>query len=273
LDALAEDLRADDRPFLDSATGDRAASVREQAEAMLARLPGTPQAARRLQDALSRIKVSRSGLLRGGDLLRIEFPATVPEASRIDWAMSTLGGVGLDDFARALGRSAEAIVAAAVDDEVLLKVVAVQAARARRYDLVTPLVQGDPATGWSTIAWAGAGIGDAAAGQALAAAAIRPELWREMPDHLVLDGVYRALRAPLPEASARGLLAAPAWRAWLDDMRERQSPIAAEWLATAVTLMPAPLRAALRADLAPLDPHLTARALAALTLLDLIESA
>lgn len=275
LNALGANLSPADCAFLEGLAKDRAPSVRELAEEMLARLPGTAQAAKRLAECLSRIKVTKGGLLRRRAVLRIEFPATVHEPQRAFWAVSTFGAIGPDDFAGALGVSLDEIVAAAAGDPILSRVLGVQATRARRYDLLARLVRDDPASAWAPMDGSGdSGVLEPASVPAWSAAVIQPDVWKDMPNHLALESVYRKVRSPLAEPVARSLLASQAWQSFIDYARQPDAGASsAASLAAIVTLIPPSSRAPLRADLASLSPTLTARALAALSLLDLIEPA
>jgi hypothetical protein len=272
LQALGDNLSSADAVFLDTLAKDRAPSVREAAEELLARVPGTERAAKRLQECLDRIKVTKSGLLRRRDVLQIEFPATVKDDSqRRHWAVNTFGAIALDVFANALKLSVEELVAAAAEDQILTKVLSVQAVRARCYDLLARLVRNNPEN-WVAISWADdANVSDPHS--ALTSATIQPDLWSEMPHYLSLEPIYRKIRSPLPEETARRLLASKAWRKFLDHARAHQPPAAADTTAPIAVLIPSSLRAALRADLAPLDPSISKRALTALSLLDHIEAA
>jgi uncharacterized protein DUF5691 len=274
LNALNVNLSPADLPFLESLAKDRAPSVRDAAADVLSRLPGTAQAAKRLEECLSRIKMTKGGLLRRRTVLRIDFPATVQEPQRTFWAIGTFGAIGLEEFAAALGLSADEIVTAAADDQILSGILAVQAARARRYDLVARLVRDDTANAWVIIDWSGDPDGlDPASAPAWSAAVVQPDVWKDMPHHLALESIYRKMRGPLAEPAARSILASRAWRSFIDHARQHEPPEAAASLAAIVALTPSSLRAALRAALAPLSPSLIARAQAALSLLDLIEAA
>ncbi|UJW28258.1 DUF5691 domain-containing protein [Saccharothrix sp. AJ9571] len=67
LELLGEHLRAEDEPFLEAALGDRAASVRQQASALLARVPGSALGRRMAERLRPLIRVS-------GDVLEVEVP-------------------------------------------------------------------------------------------------------------------------------------------------------------------------------------------------------
>src|SRR5262245_30254870 len=265
--ALAENLSPTDQPFLEGLAKDRAPTVREAAEGLLARLPGSPQAAKRLEECLSRIKRVSAGVLRRRTALQLDYPATVKEWQLESGAISTLGTISLDNVANGLGLSIDEVAAATAYDQILSTVLAVQASHARRYDLLTRLVREGLVYAWVTMVQADdLEIFDPAA---WSAAAIQPDLWREMPGALMR--LYSKLRAPLPPSTAEQLLASKAWRDLLGSA-EQNAPVPI-FSSTIAVLIPPSLREALRRQLAPLPAEFNARALAAMTLLDIIEAA
>jgi hypothetical protein len=265
--ALAENLSPADQPFLEGLAKDRAPTVREAAESLLARLAGSPQAAKRLEECLGRIKRATAGVLRRRTALQLDYPATIKEWQREAWAISTFGTIALDDFAKGLELSIDEVVAAAADDQVLSIVLAVQASQARRYDLLARLVRERATNAW--VAMVQADDFDIIDPAAWSAAAIQPDLWPEMPGALMR--LYAKLRVPLPAPTAERLLASKAWRD-LRGIAEQNIPDPAMFSAIA-TLLPQTLRDPLRKQLAPLSAEVNARALAALSLLDIIEAA
>jgi hypothetical protein len=270
--ALAENLSPADGPFLEGLAQDRAPSVREAAEGLLARLPGSALAAKRLADCLSRIKQTKGGLLRRSVVLQLDYPATVKEPQREGWAIATFGTIGLDDFASGLALSVDELASAAAGDPVLATVLALQAARAMRYDLLARLVRDGAATVWAVMVQSeDLNFSTPESIAAWAAAAVQPDLWSEMPDFAALMRLYAKIHSPLPAETGQRLLACKAWRACLATEEARLPPPTV--FATVVALLPSTLRAALRADLAPLPAEFTARALTAMTLLDVLEGA
>jgi hypothetical protein len=264
--ALAENLSQADQAFLEGLAKDRAPTVREAAESLLARLPGSPQAAKRLDECMSRIKRTTEGVLRRRMALQLDYPATVKESQRETWAISTFGTIALDDFAKGLGLSIDEIAAATAYDQMLSIVLAVQASQSRRYDLLARLVREGLVYAW--VAMVEADDIDILDPEAWSAAAIQPDLWREMPGALMR--LYAKLRTPLPAPTAERLLASKAWRDLLGIAEQNMpDPIV---FSTIATLVPQALRDALRRPLAQLPAGLTARALTAMTLLDLIEA-
>jgi Family of unknown function (DUF5691) len=267
--ALAENLSPADQPFLEGLTKDRAPTVREAVESLLARLPGSQQAAKRLEECLSRIKRASVGVLRRRAVLQLDYPATVQEWQHEAWAISTFGTISLDDFAKGLELSIDEIVTAAADDQILSTVLAVQASQARRYDLLARLVRESAVNAW--VAMVQSDDLDIPDPAAWSAAAIQPDLWPEMPVAVLLMRLLIKLQAPLSAPIAERLLASKAWHDVLDKAeQDMPAPIMASTIAT---LVPPSQREALRKQLAPLPADFNARALAAMTLLDLIEAA
>jgi hypothetical protein len=266
--ALSENLSQADQPFLGGLAKDRAPTVREAAESLLARLPGSPQAAKRLEECLSRIKRAKAGVLRRHTVLELDYPATIKEWQREAWAITTFGTIALDDFAKSLGLSIDALVAATADDQMLSTVLAVQASQARRYDLLARLVRERVANAW--VVMAQADDLDILDPVAWSAAAIQPDLWTEMPVAVLLMRLYAKLRMPLPAPTSERVLASKAWRDLLGSAEQGMpQPI---MFSTIAVLIPASLREVLRKQLAPLPTEFTARALRAMSLLDILEA-
>ncbi len=273
--AIAKNLSAEDIPFLESLATDRAPSVRDEVERLLASLPGTPQASKQLQECTARIKLGKAGLLRRRTTLQADYPVTAnDDEQRWQWAMQMFDAIPLDAFARALGLSADEAMTAAADDPALTKVMAAKAVRARRYDLLASALQRDPALAEWAFAWIeGPDVADPASVEAWSATVVQPELWSQMPNAHALGLIYQKTRIQLPEAMARRVLDCKMWRNFIEQARAEPPPWAIDTIAAIVVLMPATSRAALRADLALLAPHLVARGFAALSLLDHLEAA
>jgi hypothetical protein len=269
--AMAERLSVEDEPFLERVAKDRAPSVREAAERLLAMLPGSPWAMKRLQDCLSRIKRKKGGLLRRRTTLELDFPATVKDGQREAWAIATLGTIPLDDFASGLGLSIDELAAAAADDQILMTVLAVQSSRAGRHDLLARVVREGAANAWTAMVQAdNLDVPTAGSAATWSMAAIQPDLWPEMPTAALMP-LYGRMRGPLPLTTGRSLLGSKAWHDLLSTANEKLPPPVL--FSNMAALLPASLRSALRADLATLTPALTARALETMSLLDIIEGA
>ena len=273
LAALAVRLSASDRPFLDSIAKDRAPSVRDTAAALIARLPGTEAAASRLRDVLSRVRASKTGLLRRRAVLELDYPATVKPEQRETWAAAAFAGVALDDLASGLGLAVDALVSAAAADPVLTTVLALLASAERRNDLLGHLTANGAAHAWERMVWAEDFDPPDVAAWSLSA--LRPDLWSGMPQNAATLGrLHERIRTALPPRIIELLLSAPAWRELITRAGQDSATQAARpEIAALCALAPPSLRQRVRDALAALPASLTARAFTALTLLDLIEAA
>jgi hypothetical protein len=79
LRVMDEDLTAEDRPFLEANQQDRAATVREEISALLARFPDTEAARARLAEARDLLQVTRRGLLSTKRRLEVTPPKVADE--------------------------------------------------------------------------------------------------------------------------------------------------------------------------------------------------
>src|SRR5262249_425247 len=144
--------------------------------------------------------------------LQLEYPATVSEALRESWAISTFGAIALDDFAAGLALSIDELAAAAADDQVLTTVLAVQASQARRFDLLARLVREGASDAWGAMVLQTGGVDITPESVAdWSTAAIQPDLWTQLPV-IGLMLLYGKLRHPLPQQVAERLLASKVWR-------------------------------------------------------------
>jgi hypothetical protein len=283
LAALTYGLSVADAPFLESLEKDRAPSVRDLAQLLLKRIPGTAAAEGRIRDLVARTKVSSSGLFRKRTRLTLELPAnlqTVPQALAAAqagrrWAAEEYAGVGLDAIAAAFGLAIAGMIDAAGDDPALLALFARQASLERRFDVLATIAREHAADAWidaiGSEARGVAELSDAGAREGWCAAALTPELWPALPTAPELDRLYGFLRGPLPEAQARALLRSQALAA-LSTAKAPVGTIGLRCLSVAV-LTPASLRPQLRAVFASLPPEETLRALLLLDCLALVDPA
>jgi hypothetical protein len=269
--AMAENLSPADAPFLASLTKDRAPSIREATESLLAMLPGSPQRAKRLQDFVGRIKRTKAGLRRR-TVLEFDYPATVKEEQRESWAVAMFAWMPLEDVANGLGLAVDEIVDSAASDPVLTTILAIQLSRAARFDLLARLVHERAPFAWmAMVRLDGLVFADRASAQAWSAAAIQPKRWAQFPPVAELGLLYDKFREPLPEAIAEDLLSSTVWRSRLEI--DSDNPLSRDVCSTMADLVPAPLRPMLRADLMRLPPEFTSDALTIVNLLDIIETA
>ncbi len=110
LGALDAWLSPEDAPFLAACAADRAAAVRQAAEALLAKLPGSVAHAARLKAALAALKIETSGVRS-----RLTYQAPMKDRRPVA-PLQLLDQIGLTDLAAALGLAADALVGMAEDD-------------------------------------------------------------------------------------------------------------------------------------------------------------
>jgi hypothetical protein len=272
INALRDRLSAADAPFFESVAKDRAATVRDAAAALLARLPNAQASATRLHECLSRIERGKTGLIRRRVTLRLTFPATIVNADqRKVWLCSKFPGLTLDDLAGGLGLGVEEMIEAASEDAALTMLLAAFATTGRRYDILRRLVDRGAVDAWEWIAWTeGFAPADPVA---WIEAALRPAAWTALPTiSFTFAILYKRMRMPLPVSIAKGILTCPAWQRYAASFGEKVPDRAEEVISGLTVLTPAAARPLLRQAFASLPPSLTARATAAMTVLDLIQS-
>ncbi|OCC04544.1 hypothetical protein BA190_12590 [Labrys sp. WJW] len=269
--ALAVGLSTADAPFLESLATDRAPSVRDVAEVLLGRLPGSVASTRKLQECIGRIKVAKTGLLRRGRTLSLDYPATIRPYQQQQWAFQAFAGVGLDQLAQGLAMSVEEIGKAAAD-AILGLVLAALAVREGRWSLLAGLSEGRSDL-WPILDQVEeADLGEAAV-PALQAALVRPALWSELPTAEQWTKLYMVLRSPLSSTMFKSIVASKAWRSLPAGTDDTPTASTAAILSAIAALSPAAERGGLRAELRSFGPALTSRASQGLNLLDLLDSA
>jgi hypothetical protein len=284
LGALQCGLSPADAAFLEGLAKDRAPSVRERAQQLLKHIPGTASAAARLRDLVDRIKRSPLGLMRRRTALTLELPANIQSAQSADaaldaarcWAADEYVGLGLDAIAAALALTVADMIAAAADDAPLLALFARQATIERRFDVLALIVREHAADAWIDSIATDAGnsevtaLPDDTTIERWCAAALVPELWPALPAAAQLGRLYTFLRGSLPLDQARALLQSRAFASIADAANSSPGAPAVLCLALAA-LVPAALRAQLRAAFSSLPPDETLRATLLLDCLSLLD--
>lgn len=277
VNALAIRLEAADQPLLEEMARDRAASVRQAAEHLLALMPGTPQAHRIQIDFLSRL--GRDG--DGG--IRLEAPATVKSYQRDGWALTGLARVPLDLLLAKIGMTIDALAAVCEGDPILAQAVIGRATIEGRFELVTRLTPAAPLAWTSILGSEIAFLADGDAAQRWSIAAVRPDLWEWLPDHASFERLRAALKGALPETVGRVLLESAAWAEFLKSGHSSRRWFLPGILNAMACLTPPGLRPMLREQIANMSlsddsVHVgrasrsdAERALVTLDLLDLIE--
>ncbi|ADU12416.1 DUF5691 domain-containing protein [Asticcacaulis excentricus] len=270
LASLQEGLGSEDAPFLTSLNKDRAPRVREMAMRLLARLPGHEGDNPALNAVTGRLKSKQTGFLTKRTTLSLELPANVTVHSAPTWLVETFSVIGLDELARAVALTAAALPAAAEKDDNLLLALAVMATRDKRFDVLKGVVDHLPDV-WEQLLRANFTYLDDYTPDERARWAqvvIRPMTWTQDAPLWSLVKLPAVLDGPASDALMADLLKA---RPWLEQLKDN-SKLSVDLINVMASLSPPSHRAALRAQIAPLDPAKTADALTFLDIMDALEA-
>ena len=262
---LALGLTADDQALLESATNDRSKSVKDAAEALLARLPGTAAQARRLADALSLLEVKKTGLLRRKSVLALKRPNAVKPGDVGHFLAAAFDGLSLAALASGVAMTIEDFVQAAADDPALAEALHLMCVRERRIDLADILsgqVEDDAVRVFDTAAKL---LPDLAETDRIdiVRSLTRPRRWRKLPPGLSWRQLYEGLGGPLPKEIAEQILDADCWRQLAGEPVEANNEaFTADLLASLAALVPASLSSRFLAEHAPVQLSLRHRAAA-----------
>lgn len=255
-------LGPDDAELLATFTEDRAASVRDAATALLARVPGSEAYEARRRDAAHWLEAKSSGLIRKTVTIKVKRPANLPDGRWEPMLAAAFEGVTLADMAQPFGLTVEAFVRACLGEWALLRLVAARAVREDRPDLLAVLSEGDEALDPDTmldILHATLPALAAPRRAAMLEAALHPLRWSGLPPRHRLEPLLEAAGGPLPEPIAAALLHSAAWRATLDKWRADEDRGAADTLEVVAALMPPAQAPAFLAAIADLPLHLGRR--------------
>lgn len=254
IDALAAGLNDDDRPLLESLTGDRAPTVKQAVTRLLARLPGTGAAKAQIAELLSRITRGSTGMLRKRVTLSLQLPANIKSSSaQTDWLVTSFGGIGCTALAQALGLTPEAMLEAAHDDGRLVRGIAFSACAERNWPILAAIANGRVPDVWTEFLLPGlAAFGLVTQRDRCdwASAAIPRHLGEAGLHPFHVAALHAAMQGPLPLAQARAV--------FLSATQSRHG--ASELLATAAALMPEGGLGEMAATLGQLPPELAGRA-------------
>jgi hypothetical protein len=231
LEALAAGLGADDKPFLEKLATDRADSVKQAAQRLLARMPATEGFEQRLAEAARCFKRQGRGLGRvmGAIGMGGEGTLTFTLSGRLKYAEldQLFRGLPLDALAKAVGVTPAEIIAALPEDEHHVRLLLLDSAVARDDTATVQCIVGARLV----------------SSQALTGSVVMP--------------LATAARLPLDTDVAARLLAAPAWKDAVSDVAGATAPAGPKddgRLIFTATLMPRAAMPAFAASLSPLPP-------------------
>jgi hypothetical protein len=268
LAALNVRLGPDDRAFLELCASDRAASVKQAAEAMLARLPGSALHEARMTVVRGAFSIETKGLLRRHKVFVYRPPTEQKKPVPVSHLIADLG---LAELAAALGVAAADMPAMATDDDLRLAL-AVCALRDAMADLAADLLRQMDAPVWSRdIELLGTTL-PMLPHPARADFAMR--VWRA---DAVIGGNWSRLAgllgAPLHAAFVESLLSSKPWHTYVADNAAAEEKRDADPVFLYVTaLIPAAMATRLRDSVAPIDQARRMRTTLLLGFLDSLPS-
>ncbi|MCO6158433.1 DUF5691 domain-containing protein [Asaia lannensis] len=144
---------AGDRPLLEALCKDRSAEIRRCATVFLDRLPGSIRTQSQLKDFISRLIVTRSGLLRRKSTITLQLPATLEkhrdEKSLIGmWMRQDYCLIESRAIAAMLGMSTDDLATAASEDQWLMECLSVAAANDHNWAMLSKLAAHAPEPLW-----------------------------------------------------------------------------------------------------------------------------
>jgi hypothetical protein len=218
LSIIATHLGEDDRNLIERHLSDRAPTVKELANRLLSRLPGTEGHQRQLGLVKDYFEVKTEGLLRRRKVLKYKGPDEKKIDARNQKIMATLEGVSLPDFATALSVTPDALAEMAFNAEDLrgLHIVMTRMLIAEtRTDLLTKYKSAFEGPGFDAIArHVLENVADLtnAHQDEIIDIILQPESWKEMPILSSLSLLHDTLGRPLSDLKARQILECKAWR-------------------------------------------------------------
>ena len=275
LAVLGVGLTRADQPFLDSLVGDRAKSVKDAAEQLLARLPGHAAYAKRLADALALFEVKATGLLRRKATIELKLGSGVKPHQAQDLVTAKLEGLHLADLASGLGISAERFIEAGSENANLARPLLATTMQERRFDLAdrlsTALDEPDDRTLLATL---GSQLPTMMPDDRVSAARalVQPKRWKTFPSSVWWQHLHAGLAGPLPAESAEAILGAKIWHSLTSDLAESDDRAMADLIAAFGALVPAQSSTRFLAAIEPLPMMIKQRAATYHQLLTLLAS-
>ena len=269
VETLQVGLSEADRPFLEGLSKDRARTVKERAQELLAHLRGTEAYEERLGRALELFTVKK-GLLHRRGTLTVKLPAARRGVDPGAALRASLSGIWLSDLCRGLGLSLDQLPELLANAQEPLAYALLSCALAEgRLDQLSRLVAAIPDCELeSALEALDESLWRRSKDEQLEVVRLlfAPARWDRLPAAGAWHKVQAALDAALPQDLAEALLASPAWRRHLEQLRgSAEDSLADLLLKAAVALLPPALGPRLVADLEslPLPRHHPAAAYAA----------
>jgi Family of unknown function (DUF5691) len=214
---LQVNISAEDQSFLASFLTDRAPTVKEFAAKLLARIPGTENAARLMALLKDSFQVKTEGLLRRRKILTYVGPGDKQPADRANRIEQLLNGLQLNEFTLAFGETEASAFDMAMQSQKMPEVqiaVLKMAIDAGRFDLLSAHQSvfenrdDELLRGLLTDNLASMSQGHQ---EQVLRFAIRPATWSTFPNFTALTSLAHISSVYLPDDLARAVLASPAW--------------------------------------------------------------
>ncbi|MBL8895659.1 MAG: hypothetical protein JNJ53_13740 [Rhizobiales bacterium] len=239
---LAVKLGQDDKSFLERLSADRAQTVREGAERLLARLPGTEAYRKKLERARDQIEIKKTGLLKRRSTLSLRVDPKTNAMNPLFNAMEThaelFHGIRLADLAASLEMTVDELIAGSAQsidlDHLVLKCALLEDTKVD-LDLFSTLFTGD---GGGTALFLLKDVIPSTTGSMrnmLLERALSFANWSVLPSPHFFEQVYDLLREPLPVPLAVNLLKSSIWRDALHFYPNGSRP---HWVQSAAPLIP-----------------------------------
>lgn len=214
---LSERLSQNDVPFLESLAADRAQTVRDAADTLLASVPGTAAHMKRIARLKEEMTIKGEGLLRRRKMLVFNAPGKM-SVNEINAAILKLvRGLSLESVAAALGESPGSLISIAASSDKFAPFaheLFLSAALEGRRDIleanrsvldsgdlmqVTLLLQSAvPHVGEDDLDW-------------LLRFSVKPQDWQVLPYSHTFDALASTIGKPLPPDIARSVLTSKLW--------------------------------------------------------------
>ncbi len=239
LQVIAHKPTAQDQTFLESLLKDRAPTVKELAQSLLGRIPGSENFALSIARLKEDLHVVTEGILRRRKVFVYKGLDPKPNQSRFD---DKLAGLSLTDIAGAFGEEKSSIIAIAMQSDKLLDLQLILIRKAiddGDYALVTTACEQLNSHDGVLL---NALIDDSYAkrteidGNQILGLCFTPGKWSQLPSVIDLANTAARIPLPLPEPTARELIRHPYWN-MLEDLPRKAM------LETIAHLIPASLSA------------------------------
>jgi hypothetical protein len=214
LKILEDGISPGDQPFLEGLQNDRAQTVKDHAQALLARIPGADAFVRRIARLKDDLQIKTEGLIRRRKVFVYKGPDAKPGQNRF---AALLSGLSFTDIAKAYGESPETLIAAALQTDKmadLLIVLVRSAVDARQFDIVRAacdqLSGSDGQLAFALIDDEFAGRPDADRREILQLC-FDARQWKQLPHPAIVSHIAARIPPALPQALAESLLGHTDW--------------------------------------------------------------